>query len=207
MAPIAYFFLPDSPDKARYLNEEEKLVAKARGVRQVGTAARIGGIVWKDVGAALIDPKCWFTAVSIPADLANLRLTNCRPAHVLQLQCQLLLPSRLSSSNILPLFPPWISLQLIITDNSHRHGLLRHQRARPDRSSILHLFPCHHRLYLCSGPPPTARLHADVPVHRRRHRLHPSRNLLLSRCPLLWRLPRRFRCISLHRQHSPLGLK
>jgi sugar phosphate permease len=62
MAFVAFFFLPDSPDKARFLNAEEKLVAKARGVRQVGTTERVGGIVWKDIAAALMDPKCWFTA-------------------------------------------------------------------------------------------------------------------------------------------------
>ena len=65
MAPVAFFFLPDSPDKASFLNEEEKLVAKARGVRQVGNNERIGGIVWKEVGEALLDAKCWFTAVSL----------------------------------------------------------------------------------------------------------------------------------------------
>ena len=81
MAPVAYFFLPDTPDKARFLTEEEKvgegfmhmiaiethtmkLIAKARGVRQVGSVERVGGIVWKDVGLALLDLKCWFTAVS-----------------------------------------------------------------------------------------------------------------------------------------------
>ena len=83
MAPVAYFFLPDTPDKARFLTEEEKvsvkdpcvrvltdadtlkLIAKARGVRQVGDLERVGGIVWKEVGLALLDAKCWFTAVSI----------------------------------------------------------------------------------------------------------------------------------------------
>lgn len=65
MVPVTFFFLPDSPDKARFLNEEEKLVAKARGVRQVGDTKRIGGVVWKDVGAALLDAKCWFTAASL----------------------------------------------------------------------------------------------------------------------------------------------
>lgn len=80
MAPVAYFFLPDIPDKARFLTEEEKvsegslrkntdadilkLIAKARGVRQVGGLERVGGIVWKEVGLALLDVKCWFTAVS-----------------------------------------------------------------------------------------------------------------------------------------------
>lgn len=63
MAGIAFFYLPDSPDQARFLSEEEKVVAKARGVRQVGDVERLGGIVWKDVWAALLDAKCWLTAV------------------------------------------------------------------------------------------------------------------------------------------------
>lgn len=63
MAPIAYRFLPVSPEKARFLNEEEALVAKARGVRQVGDGTRVGGIVWSDIGATLADAKAWFTAV------------------------------------------------------------------------------------------------------------------------------------------------
>lgn len=65
LAVVAFFYLPDSPDKARFLTEEEKLIAKARGVRQVGDVEkRVGGVVWKDVAAALLDAKCWFTAVS-----------------------------------------------------------------------------------------------------------------------------------------------
>ena len=63
MVPVAYFFLPDTPDKARFLTEEEKVVAKARGVRQVGETKRVGGIVWKEIGLALLDLKCWFTAL------------------------------------------------------------------------------------------------------------------------------------------------
>jgi MFS family permease len=61
---VVWFFLPDSPDKARFLNEEEKAVARARGVQQVGTQKRIGTINLKDVGATFMDPKAWFTAVS-----------------------------------------------------------------------------------------------------------------------------------------------
>lgn len=65
MVPVTYFCLPDSPDKAKYLTEEEKVVARARGVRQAGSTKRVGGIDWKEVGLALADPKCWFTAVSL----------------------------------------------------------------------------------------------------------------------------------------------
>jgi len=63
MAAVAFFFLPDSPEKARFLTEEEKVVAKARGVRQAGSSKRIGGIVWKDIGATLLDPKAWLTGL------------------------------------------------------------------------------------------------------------------------------------------------
>lgn len=54
-----YFVLPDSPEKASFLTEEEKLVARARGVRQVGDqeAHRVGHINFKDIGAALLDLK------------------------------------------------------------------------------------------------------------------------------------------------------
>ncbi|KAI4281417.1 MAG: hypothetical protein L6R38_003718 [Xanthoria sp. 2 TBL-2021] len=63
MAAVAYRFLPVSPEQARFLNQEEALVAKARGVRQVGDVARVGGIVWRDIGATLIDAKPWITAL------------------------------------------------------------------------------------------------------------------------------------------------
>lgn len=66
MAFIAFWFLPDSPEKTRFLNEEEVEVAKARAIRQVGQegAARVGRISLKDIGEALLDIKNWLTAVS-----------------------------------------------------------------------------------------------------------------------------------------------
>ena len=68
MAPVAFLCLPDTPNQARYLTQEEKIVAKARGVRQAGEANRVGGIVWKDIAPALADVKCWITAVSSHRD-------------------------------------------------------------------------------------------------------------------------------------------
>lgn len=65
MAAVTFFYLPDSPATAKFLTEEEKVVARARGVRQAGEAVRVGGINWRDVGAALLDVKCWITAVSL----------------------------------------------------------------------------------------------------------------------------------------------
>lgn len=64
MAGVAYFFLPDSPEKARFLNEEEKQVVMARGVRQAGAATRVGGVNWKEFAQGLADPKGWILGVS-----------------------------------------------------------------------------------------------------------------------------------------------
>jgi hypothetical protein len=65
MAVVAYFFLPDSPGRAKFLTEEEKVIARARGVRQTGEGgdSHHGGLRLKDIGLTLIDAKAWFTAV------------------------------------------------------------------------------------------------------------------------------------------------
>jgi len=64
MAVVAWFFLPDSPEKARFLTEEEKEVVRSRGVRQAGAATRVGGVNWKELGQGLADPKGWILGVS-----------------------------------------------------------------------------------------------------------------------------------------------
>jgi hypothetical protein len=67
MAFVAFYFLPDSTvdELARFPNEEEKEVAKARAISQVGIegSKRISGISLKDNGAALIYIPNWLTAV------------------------------------------------------------------------------------------------------------------------------------------------
>lgn len=63
MAVVTFFVLPDSPQKAWFLNEDEKRIALARGVRQVGKVERIGGINLKETLATLADAKPWFTAL------------------------------------------------------------------------------------------------------------------------------------------------
>jgi hypothetical protein len=70
MAPVVFFFIPDSPDKARFLNSEDKKVVKSRAMHQVGTEPilRLGGLNIKELGLTLLDYKAWFVAVSsIPA--------------------------------------------------------------------------------------------------------------------------------------------
>lgn len=62
MAPIVFFFLPDSPEKARFLTAEEKRVALTRVIRQNGRKERIGRVSLKDILSALADPKTWINA-------------------------------------------------------------------------------------------------------------------------------------------------
>ncbi|KAL2130288.1 hypothetical protein VTI74DRAFT_6660 [Chaetomium olivicolor] len=61
MTVIAFYFIPDSPERARFLSAEEKAIVRSRSMRQVGTTAdaRIGGVTLKDIGAIFIDPKAW----------------------------------------------------------------------------------------------------------------------------------------------------
>lgn len=65
MGIATFFLLPDSPDKCKFLTPEEKEVAGARVIRQVGgeEAHRIRHIRWPEVGAALLDVKNWLTAL------------------------------------------------------------------------------------------------------------------------------------------------
>jgi sugar phosphate permease len=66
LGAITFFCLPDTPEKARFLSEEQKVIARARGVRQVGEEAehRLGHLRWSHVIEALLDWKNWVTAVS-----------------------------------------------------------------------------------------------------------------------------------------------
>ncbi|CAG8970654.1 hypothetical protein HYALB_00003408 [Hymenoscyphus albidus] len=57
-AVVVFFFFPDSPEKARFLTKEEKVAARSRAVRQVGTGGHESEkINFKDIKAGLWDPK------------------------------------------------------------------------------------------------------------------------------------------------------
>lgn len=65
LAFVAWFCLPDSPEKARFLNSDEKKVARARAIRQVGeeSATRLGSVNFKEAGQALLDVKNWLISL------------------------------------------------------------------------------------------------------------------------------------------------
>ncbi|KAF7118379.1 hypothetical protein CNMCM5793_007893 [Aspergillus hiratsukae] len=60
---LAWFFLPDYPASARFLDDEEKKVARARSLRKSGAGERVTAIDWKDIGRTLLDVKAWITAL------------------------------------------------------------------------------------------------------------------------------------------------
>ena len=67
VAIFAWYYMPDSPGTARYLNHWEKEIAtsrlrKERDVKEIYSTKK--GIVWKEIFETLLDPKCYFTAVS-----------------------------------------------------------------------------------------------------------------------------------------------
>ncbi|KAG5915069.1 hypothetical protein E4U53_004543, partial [Claviceps sorghi] len=61
MAVVTYFAIPNSAHDAWFLTEEEKRVALARQVRQVGEEKRVGSINWRDMFRTLLDVKVWLT--------------------------------------------------------------------------------------------------------------------------------------------------
>lgn len=61
MTIFAFFFIPDSAEKARFLTAEEKDIVRSRAMRQVGTNAnaRIGGFKITDLLPVFTDLKAW----------------------------------------------------------------------------------------------------------------------------------------------------
>lgn len=61
MAAVAFFFIPDSPEKARFLTADEKNITRSRAVRQVGTNpdSRVGEFDIRDIWPVVIDAKVW----------------------------------------------------------------------------------------------------------------------------------------------------
>ncbi|KAI2770055.1 hypothetical protein DTO012A8_5070 [Penicillium roqueforti] len=62
-ALLAWFYVPDSPQDAKFLNKEEKEVARARAMQQSGEPDRAVKIQWKELAMTLLDVKAWLTAL------------------------------------------------------------------------------------------------------------------------------------------------
>jgi hypothetical protein len=63
LAPVVYFFLPDTPKQARFFTEDEKRIVIARTMRQTSEPERSHAFDWKESAATLLDLKAWLTAL------------------------------------------------------------------------------------------------------------------------------------------------
>ncbi|KAI5294414.1 hypothetical protein KEM55_006624 [Ascosphaera atra] len=63
VAPLAFFFLPDSAATAKFLTEEERAVARARSMQRSGEETPDHSVNFKETFQTLMDPKPWLTAV------------------------------------------------------------------------------------------------------------------------------------------------
>lgn len=61
MAAVAFFFLPDKPTKARFLNERQREIARLRTARD-GETGREGSLKLAGVLEGLKDFKVWICA-------------------------------------------------------------------------------------------------------------------------------------------------
>ncbi|KAI1498977.1 major facilitator superfamily transporter [Biscogniauxia marginata] len=61
MAFVAFRYMPDSADTARFLNAEEKEIARIRAIQQTGSegTSRVGHVNFKEILMSLRDPKTW----------------------------------------------------------------------------------------------------------------------------------------------------
>ncbi|KAI5861332.1 major facilitator superfamily transporter [Durotheca rogersii] len=61
LAFVAWRYMPDAPDTARFLTDDERQVARLRAIQQTGTEGtqRVGHVDVRDVFAALADLKTW----------------------------------------------------------------------------------------------------------------------------------------------------
>jgi len=66
VAIFAWFYVPDSPGKAKYLTPRERKIAKLRLRDEQGSkhdGQHGGRMDWREIGRTLTDPKCYLTAV------------------------------------------------------------------------------------------------------------------------------------------------
>ena len=67
MAIFVYLHIPDTPESAKYLSTRQRKVAKLR-LRKENERPKKRvreGLNWKEIKETLLDPKSYFTAVSL----------------------------------------------------------------------------------------------------------------------------------------------
>ena len=68
VAILAWYQIPDSPDTARFLNQQEKRIAHVRLGKDRNSRndvrSRTSKLDWREIREALMDLNCWITAVT-----------------------------------------------------------------------------------------------------------------------------------------------
>jgi len=65
LAFVAWFWLPDDPHKAKFLNEREREIAIDLSLRQPGDRTGAKGLQWKQLLGGLLDYRCVLSLYSI----------------------------------------------------------------------------------------------------------------------------------------------
>lgn len=177
----AWFFIPDTPQKARFLNEREREIAVALSLRQPGDR-ETQGLQLKQVLGSLLDytSKCALAALITPA----LQTASLRHAYL---------------SNRLPPRPDVLRLQRLlrltslIRPNHHlRDGrLLPNPVQRPQRTALRPLLDRDRGVSIHLRPDQHARAVRRRRRPRRCHRLHNPGDPDVRRGPVLRALPGR----------------
>lgn len=169
LAVVAWFFLPDSLTKARFLTPREKEIALLMSEKQ--SSDETSGLQWKQVFKAFLDFAS--KSPSIPSADSILMYRLPPSPHVLWLQRLLRLP------------PP-------LRPNHHLGNgrLLPRPIQRPQRTPLRALLHRHHRLHIHQRPHPRPRALCHCHRPRRRHRFYTARHEFHRRSTLLRLLPR-----------------
>lgn len=101
VAVFAWYYIPDSPGTALYLNQRERRVARLRLRKEkdpAETASVKKRLEWKEMWATLVDPKSYMTAVR-QSILPQVKGLMKRLGDVLLLQCSIQLFARLPADH------------------------------------------------------------------------------------------------------------
>lgn len=94
---FVFLYIPDNPESAGYLTSRERKVAKLRLRKEKDVAGKgtTKGLKWREIRDTLVDPKSYFTAVSLQLYSYKNITYALLLGNVLLRQCSLLLPPRL----------------------------------------------------------------------------------------------------------------
>ena len=81
VAILAWYQIPDSPNKARFLTQREKRIAHQRlgkdRISRNGVRSKHSKLDWREIREALVDLNCWITAVIAALEGLKCNILTC----------------------------------------------------------------------------------------------------------------------------------